>query len=166
VKIKRSSEQILIRHVPLLSWIAGGATLITIVVLSAWFTIDKNVVNLLLSVCIMLGFILVTYYSFFDFRLKSGIFAVRTWLLIDRSKRFIEITRTRIYGRTISRHYFYQADRFRSYKVNRLGTKQYFLSLKLPNRRSIRLKIPLGSDKNETVKLIKELNNFMGKNRK
>ena len=151
---------------PLLNWIAGGATLIAIVILSAWFTIDKNVGNLLFSVCLMLAFILVTYYSFFDFRLKSGIFAVRTLLLIDRSKRFIEITRTRIYGKTIRRHYFYQVDRFRSYKVKKLGTTQYFLSLKLPNRRSIRLKLPLCRDKNETVKLIKELNNFMGKNRK
>ena len=96
--------------------------------------------------------------------IRSGIFTDLTTVRINADAKYIEISETCFYRRKVMRYYFYQLDRFHSYKATRLGTKGYLLSLKLVNKDSVRLLIPLGTDKNATVKLIKALNRFALRN--
>jgi hypothetical protein len=110
-----------------------------------------------------LGLLLVagSYLSIFDINSHSGVFAAATTIVIDSLGKYVQISRLRIYGRNVKRYSFYQVRCFRSYKVKRLGGERYFLGMKLQNHRTMKLGVPIGSERQAVTKLIKDLNRLV-----
>ena len=163
MRLKQTSTNIYIRHIPVIRWAAGFVSIFIIIYLIAWLFLSETdgssiVVDTIYIIVGAFAFLAVVYLSIFDFWSNSGILAPLTSVVLNKSEKFIDISYTRFYGKRVRRLYFNQVGKFRSYKIKRLGYPRYFLSLKLPNHKSIRMDIPLGGDKNKCVKLIKILN--------
>jgi hypothetical protein len=80
---------------------------------------------------------------------------------IDQRTDSVDIIRQRFYGKKAERFYFHQIEKFKSYKGKLNFSQQYFLALVLANRKTLKLKIPVGADKLETTRLVKKLNKFV-----
>src|SRR5438445_605469 len=156
MKIRQTPNEILIRHIPVVRWTGGLMASLIIFVLIVWlFTSGTSGSSFLIDLffyCVgIIATLAIIYLSVFDFWSNSGIRAPMMSMVLSKPGKFIDISYTRLYGKRVKRFYFYQVEKFRSYKIKRLGYPRYFLALKLPNRKSIRMDIPLGSDKNTCV---------------
>jgi hypothetical protein len=83
---------------------------------------------------------------------------MRSTVEIDFKQRYFDITNYRLYGKRVRRFHFHQIEKVRSYKRRLNFREQYFLSLVLVSRKTVKLKLPLGGDKDGAVKLIKGVN--------
>jgi hypothetical protein len=79
---------------------------------------------------------------------------------VSQKTKSVDIVSRRIYGVETKRHFFYQIQKFKSYKGKARFAPTYALALIRANRKIIKLKIPTGN-KNETIKLVKKLNKFV-----
>ena len=107
--VRSSSNEILIRYFPTASWTAGLLTVIVGCGLLFLIVRDRPVQLLSLGDllnAVGLGLVIVagSYLSFFDVNSHSGVFAAATEILIDSRGKFVQITRLRIYGRSVKRY--------------------------------------------------------------
>jgi hypothetical protein len=171
MKLTENSYEIVVRHVPIKKWITGGTLIFVCGVLCFWFIYSamlnsesffepstKLFLGLLPFLIFAAAVILI---SVFDISLSSMIFAPLTTVTISEKTKSVDIIYQRFYGNKVKRHFFHNVEKFKSYKGTVNFSSKYFLALVLVNHKIIKLKIPIGKDKQEIIKLIKKLNKFM-----
>lgn len=77
---------------------------------------------------------------------------------VDFRQKYLDVVNHRLYGKRVRRFHFHQIEKIRSYKQRLNFREQYFLAVVLVTRKTVKLKLPLGGDKNRTVNLIKGVN--------
>ena len=147
------SEDIRLRHVPIVMWVSGALLLI--------FCFSVLVIGLVYGFFSWYLFAFIAFSSVIALSSSSLIFAPLTTVDLCPKSKYIQISSTRIYGKRVDRYYFSQVTKFKSYKGKINFSQQYFLALVLANRKTIKLNLPIGHDKQETVKLIKKLNKII-----
>jgi hypothetical protein len=167
MNLNETSNEILIRHVPVKEWIIGGILIfftfvVCLLLFHAFFAAPSGYYESLIgdwtgimSVLLPLIAVITAIIGF------SAIRAPLTTIRINSNTSSIDITHQRIYGTKTERFYFYQILKFKSYKTKMKTSQQYFPALVLANKRTIKLKIPIGSDQQNTVKFIKKINKFI-----
>ena len=163
MKLAENSDEIIIRHVPFGKWIIGGILIFIFSLFSIWFIYSaifssSDSLGLLPVIIFAATVILIVV---FDISLNSMIFAPLRIVTISEKMKSIDIVHQRFYGTEAKRYYFHQIEKFKSYKGTVNFSSRYFLALILANRKVIKLRIPIGDNKQETIKLIKKLNKFM-----
>jgi len=158
--LKIDSEEVSIRYVPVRKWVVGGILALAIVVFSIWlvYVFYNRWAGMLFPSAFAAVTILI---AVLDIKANSLIFAPLITVKINQETRSVEIVRQRFYGKRIERFYFYQIRKFRSRKANVNFSGQYFLTLILASGKALRLGIPIGNDKQDTAKFIKQLNKFI-----
>lgn len=165
--ITDNSEEIRIRHVPVRDWIIGGVLTFIIggVFLLLVFALLIDARSFSASsvagwwegapfLIVAAGLIMVL------FEIKYLRAPLRT-VVVSQPATSVEIILRRIYGTRRQRFDFVQIEKFKSYKGKLNFSEQYFLALVLANRKTLKLKIPVGTDKLETTRLVKKLNKFV-----
>ena len=163
MRLIENSDEIIIRHVPFGKWIIGGTLIFIFCLFSIWLIYpaiysSSESLNLLPLFIFGAAVILI---AVFDISLNSMIFAPLRIVTINEKTKSVDIVHQRFYGSETERYYFHQIEKFKSYKGTVSFSSRYFLALILANRKVIKLRIPVGDDKQETIKLIKKLNKFM-----
>jgi len=171
MQLTENSDEISIRHIPVGKWIIGGALIFIFSVFSIWFIFSaifsssnsfeagtESLIKILPLLIFGASIILITV---FGISLHSMIFAPLTTVTISRKTESIDILYQRFYGKNAKRYYFHQIEKFKSYKGAVNFSSRYFLALILANHKQIKLSIPIGKDKQHTIKLIKRLNKFI-----
>ena len=163
MSLKEDSEGMHFRHVPTTKWI-GGIFLFTgpAILLFALIKLAQNGSQFAYEWGVWLMVIFIALVSFIDIFSSSFLFAPLTTVDVCPTPKYIEVINKKIYGRKVARYYFSQVTKFKSYKAKLNLSQQYFLALVLANRKTIKLKLPIGADKQETVRLIKKLNKIIG----
>lgn len=159
------SEDIHFRHVPIVKWTCGAALLVCLILLIVGLVSAARNGSLFSNTWGDLFFWLLLIFaavvSLVDLSNSSFLFAPLTTVDLCPRSKYVEICSTRIYGRKVERYYFSQITQFKSYRATLNFSQQYFLALVLANRKTIKLELPIGADKQETVKLIKKLNKII-----
>lgn len=171
MKLTESSDEIIVRHVPIEKWIVGGTLIFVFGGFCIWliysamlgsgsFFEPSTKLGLgLLPILIFTAAIILI--AIFDISLSSMIFAPLMTVTISEKTKSVDIHYQRFYGSKLKQHYFYNVEKFKSYRGTVNFSSRYFLALVLVNRKTIKLKIPIGKDKQDIIKLIKKLNKFM-----
>ena len=150
------TQTLSLQYVPVLEWIIAIALGLIIGGLSYFimggripFTGDlfQDVVS---SVVALFAFAMLIYF-FTELEMRSTV-------KVDFKQRYFDIINYRLYGKSVRRFQFHQIEKVRSYKRRLNFREQYFLSLVLVSRKTVKLKMPLGGDKDDAVKLIKGVN--------
>lgn len=171
MNLTESFDEIVIRYIPIEKWIVGGTLIFVFGGFCIWLIYSamlgsgsffepstKLGLRLLPILIFAAAFILI---SVFDISSNSMIFAPLMTITISEKTKSIDIHYQRFYGSKVKRHYFHNVEKFKSYKGTVNFSSRYFLALVLVNRKTIKLKIPIGTDKQDIIKLIKKLNKFM-----
>ena len=171
MKLSENFDEIVIRHIPTEKWITGGTLifvfggfciwLIYSVIFDAGSSFESSTRLGLGLLPILIFAAPVILISVFDISLNSMIFAPLTTVTISGKTKSVDILYQRFYGNKVKRHFFHNVEKFKSYKGTMNFSSRYFLALVLVNRKTIKLKIPIGTDKRDIIKLIKKLNKFM-----
>jgi hypothetical protein len=166
-----NSDEIIVRHIPVREWIIGGILILVYGGFYIWLVysamLDSGIFNEsstkvwfgLLPILIFAAAIILI--SVFDISLNSMMFAPLTTVIISEKTKSVDIIYQRFYGSKVKRHFFHNVEKFKSYKRTVNFSSGYFLALVLVNRKIIKLKIPIGKDKQVIIKFIKKLNKFM-----
>jgi hypothetical protein len=166
--VNEDSEKISIKYIPISKWISGGILTFILGVFGVWFIYfmyanPNNSVNWL-SLFLVTAFALaIIFPGIFDFNIDSLIFAPLITVKLNQNAQNVDIIRLRFYGKRTERFYFHQIRKFKSYKAKLNFSSQYFLALVLVNGKMLKLRIPIGDDKQNTVKFVKKLNKFIRK---
>lgn len=171
MKLTENSDEISIRHIPVGKWITGGALIFIFSVFSIWFirsaifsssnSFEAGAESWHKTLPLLISAAVVILIAILGISLNSMIFAPLMTVTISRKTKSIDILYQRFYGNDAKRYYFHQIEKFKSYKGAVNFSSRYFLALILANQKKIKLSIPIGGDKQETIKLIKKLNKFM-----
>jgi hypothetical protein len=171
MKLTENSDEIVIRHIPIGEWITGAALIFVFGGFWVWLTYSAMLgtgnffeapTTLWLGVLAILIFTAaIVLIAVLDISLSSMIFAPLTIVTISERTKSVDIVYQRFYSNKVKRHFFHNVEKFKSYKGTVNFSSRYFLALVLVNRKTIKLKIPIGTDKQEIIKLIKSLNKFM-----
>lgn len=78
-------------------------------------------------------------------------------ITISQKTNGLDILRQRFYGSETERFYFFQIQKFKLYKSKVNFSSKYFPTLVLADKKTVELKIPVGGDKQTTIKLFKRL---------
>lgn len=153
-----NDDEIVLRHKPVKQWICGGVFLLLflsgyIPLIFYWLAVEKTW-NLLIVLGVPLLGVVFLYLIF------SRISAPLMIVVISRKTKSVDIIRRRFYGTRTERFYFNQIDRFKSYKAAKKTPPNYYLALVLANRKTNKLKFPLG-EKKANSKLIRRINRFI-----
>jgi hypothetical protein len=165
MSLVEDSEGIHFRFVPIVKWIVGVCFFLLFAsVLAGFFLLGWK--GFLGSqswgdVIFWLIIILMLFGSCVDIMSGSFLLAPLTTVSVINRAKYVEVSRKRVYGKNTKRYHFSQLAQFKSYKAKLHLSQQYFLALVLENRKTIKLKVPIGTDKQETVKLIKKLNSVL-----
>lgn len=168
MQLTENSDEIVIRHVPVREWIIGGflTFLIGVFCLFLLFAILSAPRGFYES---MLG----EWLGFLSFLFVAVIFLVVVFfeikiiraplatVVINRKNARFDVVYQRFYGTKSQRFYFYQIQKFKSYKGKLIFKSSYFLAVVLANKKVIKLKMPIGNDKQDITKFIKKLNKFV-----
>jgi hypothetical protein len=160
MRIVEDSDGIHFRFIPIVKWIVGVCLFMAFTgvivshILFGFFAFQSwgGVIFWLVIILVI---------SFVDILSDAFLFAPLTTVSVFASAKYVEITRKRIYGENTKRYYFSQLAQFKSYKAKLNFSQQYFLAFVLANRKTIKLRVPIGAEKQETVKLIKKLNRIL-----
>ncbi len=155
MRIDSSPEKVYLRHFPVAQWTLGLLVLGLCFAGVIWLILGPHPFDTWIEVAYN---IVMANLAIYENRRNSGIRAPAMEVAIDNVQRFIQVRRTYAYRRRVDRYYFHQVDRFHSYRGRRFGIERYLLAMKLRSRRTNRLGIPIGKEKNEVTKLIKDLN--------
>lgn len=171
MKLSENSDEIVIRHVPVAQWILGGFLAFVFGGFCIWLVFSATLnprialkveTGELLEFLPILVFIAASVLAvLFELKLISMICAPLATVIVSKETKSVDIMRRRIYSSKAERFYFHQIEKFKSYKGKVNFSSKYFLALVLVNRKVIKLKIPVYSDKQKTIKLIKKLNKFV-----
>ena len=171
MNLTESSDEIIVRYVPIEKWIIGGTLIFVFgsfciwLIYSAMFGSESSFEPSTRLGLGLLPFLIFTAAIFLivvlDINFSSMIFAPLTTITISQKTRSVDILYQRFYGSKVKRHFFHNVEKFKSYKGTMNFSSRYFLALVLVNRKTIKLKIPIGKDKQDIIKLIKKLNKFM-----
>ncbi len=164
--VTENSDSIIIRHTPWKSWILGGSLTLFFGGISVWLVLSivfrpqipfafgmenpSDLLTLHLLATVVVAFVIYPFVS-----------APQINLIISRRTKSVDVLRRRIYRAQTKRFHFYQVEKFKSYKGKTRFSSAYSLALVLSNRKTLKLQIPIGADKNGTVKFIKKLNKFI-----
>lgn len=164
MKYTENSGEIIIRHVPLFNWIIGGSLTCISFFFILWFVYRSYVNSFgnwseLIDVLFIIAIFVVALFEIKMIR------APLVTLIVKAETQSVDIVRQRFYGKKTQRFHFTQTNKFKSYKSKIHFSEKYFLALVLANRRTKKLGIPIGGDKQETVKFIKNLNKFIKSNK-
>lgn len=166
MQIEENAEEIRIRHVPVRDWIVGGV--LSVLTLVFFFLFLSALIFSAEFHRLLFGeWIDAIFYASLAasaILMACGIkplIAPLTTVSVDHQTLAVTINEKRFYGTKTQRLYFHQIDKFKSYKGKLNFSPQYFLALVLANRKTLRLKIPVGTDKLETTRLVKKLNKFV-----
>lgn len=171
MKLTENSDEIIIRHLPIGKWITGGTIIFVFGSFCIWliyfatsgsesFFEPSTKLGLgLLPILILAAAIILI--AVLDISVGSMIFAPLTTVTISERTKSVDVLYQRFYGGKLKRHFFHNVEKFKSYKGTVNFSSRYFLALVSVNRKTIKLKIPIGKDKQEIIKLIKKLNQFM-----
>jgi hypothetical protein len=171
MKLTENSDEIVIRHIPIGKWISSGALIFIFSVFFTWliypaiFNQDKFFASgikdwfeiLPILVFAAAGVLIVT----FAISVSSLFFAPFITVAINRKTASVDILGWRFYGSETQRFYFYQIRKFKSYKGTANFSSRYLLALVLASGKVMKLRIPVGDDKQNTIKLVKKLNKFV-----
>lgn len=158
MKVSENSDEIIIRHVPVEQWIIGGFLTFIFVVVCLVLTFSSySFFDGLLGAFIAIVFVV----CIFGLKLFSMISAPLATVSVSQKTKSVDILNRRFYGSQKKRFYFNQIGKFKSYKPKLNFSSEYFLALVLANQKTLKLKIAIGDDKQETVKFIKKLNKFV-----
>lgn len=167
MQIKENSEEILIKHIPVKEWVIGGIlsfiTFVLCLSLLYVFFISPNGSSVPIIgdwAKSLPGLVVGVVFILMILDIKT-IRTPLTTVIIDGKTERIDIMYRRFYGERVERFYFYQIEKFKSYKKKINFSQKYFLTLVLANRKTIKLHIPIGNDQQETTKFIKKLNKFI-----
>lgn len=161
MEFKENSEEIFIRYVPFLKWSVGAALIFIFVFFGIWMLYNIYTNSNFLGITPFIVFSTAIFFlGIFDVGLGFFIFEAMVTVSIKRQARCIDISRQRIFGKKTERFFLHQIEKFRSYKAKHFFSTQYFLALVLANGKTVKLKIPIGNDKQNTTKFIKNLNKF------
>ncbi len=168
MKFTENSDEIVIKHVPVKEWIIGGiltffngifCLFLLFAILSAprgfYASIIGEWIGFLSVLFVAIIFLLVLLFEIKTIRTPLATVAV------NRKNARLDIAYQRFYGTKAKRFYFYQIEKFKSYKGKLIFKSSYFLALVLANKKVIKLKLPIGNDKREITKFIKKLNKFV-----
>ena len=158
--IAEKSDEIIIRHTPVGKWICGGLLIFLFFGIFTLFVSYLNSDNSL-HLCLVGLFILVGLMSaLIEASVFPLLFAPQMNVTVSRKIGSVDITSRRVYGANTRRYFFHQIQKFKSQKGKTRFSSSYSLVMILANGKTLKLEIPIGDDKNETVKLIKKLNRF------
>lgn len=167
MQIVENSEEIRIRHVPVRDWIIGGVLTLITVVFFLWLLFFIFISPRGFSTSIFAAWwdavpvlMVIAAFLWTLFEIKYLRTPLRT-IVVSGQTNSVEIILQRIYGTRRQRFDFTQVDKFKSYKGKLNFSQAYFLALVLANRKTLKLKIPVGTDKLETTRLVKKLNKFV-----
>lgn len=159
------TERIVVQYSPIIDWV------LRVIILLSIFAILFAVVNFLIGfwrnseVLGWVGFagflVLAVWYAFFDINFKWLIGNDITKVDIDFASRHVDLTFLRLIGPKVERYQFHQVSKFSTYRPKRLLRVEYYLQMTLINRKRIPLRIPIGRDKQESIRLIKRINRLM-----
>ncbi len=165
MNLSEDSEAVRIRYVPFAKFIGGfflyigfGISIVALMFSAGQFSPDAGSWASTLFCALILLAILI---SFVDFSTGTLLFAPLVTVNLSISEKYVEIGNQRIYGKSVRRYAFHQVAQFKSYKGKINLTQSYFLALVRSNRKTLKLRLPIGDDKQETVKLIKKLNKII-----
>lgn len=152
------SDDIRFRYVPIVRW-ACGAILLLVCFTILLIGLVSGFFSWILIFFLALASVIIFCNSFF-------LLAPMTTVVFSPESKYIQVSNARIYGKRVNRYYLSQVEKFKSYKAKLNFSQQYFLALVRSNRKTIKLKVPIGRDKQETVKLIKNLNKIIRTSRR
>lgn len=158
--ITENHGEIIIRHYPFAKWIIGGvlAFIFGCLALSLVYFVytdsSEGQIQFSAFLLIVIGFIIILL------ELKM-ICAPLIIVNISSQIQGINLIHRRFYGSKTRRFHFHQTNKFKSYKSKMNLSEKYYLALVLSNRKTMKLDIPIGEDKQQTVKFIKNLNKFI-----
>lgn len=164
MKVTENSDEIIIRHIPVREWATGGVLTSILFGFFLWFAysvfVSRNGLPKAFSGDCLPVFIIgaAVLLVFFEIRTVSAPLVTVT---IRKGIKAVDIRLQRFYGSRINRFHFTQIGKFKSYKGKINFSQQYFLALVLANNKVLKLNIPIGGDKQNTIKFIKKLNKFI-----
>ena len=144
------------RHIPWIQWLLGWLSVLAaggFMIAAIRTPYGSNESYFYLTGAIVLSAFLSVYGNW-----NNLVFAAFTTVTVSLTARYVEVTNRRIYGKSTDRYQFSQITRFKSYRSYLNSNFSYFLSLVLENRKTVKLNVPIGSDKREVTQLIKRLN--------
>lgn len=156
-----NEDEIVIRYVPVKEWILGALLsflLLALAFIFLYFYFKANYIQSLFDILPVVLIAATAVILIFDFKF---ILTPLSTVTVSRKTKSADIFRQLIYGSRMQRYYFTQIVKFKSYKTNILFVPQYCLALTLENRKTVKLKIPIGSEKIEITRLIKKLNKLV-----
>lgn len=170
MNLSESQDEITIKHIPVFKWITGVIQILIFLGFVGWLVytlanrpvvfleaFDNSWFELLLYIAFVVAMIWAAISESSIFQLS--IFAPRIVVKVSHKTKSIDISYQRFYGTKTKRFTFSQIKKFKSRKLIKSCYTSYFLTLELVNKKSIKLKIPVGN-KQEAIKLVKKLNKF------
>lgn len=163
MNLAENFDEIVIRHAPVKKWIVGAILIFTFGIFIVWviryvFVNSRDFFTALFEA--LPTFLIAAAFAWILFKSQT-IHAPLITVAVNLRAESVKITRRRFYGKEEARYYFYQIEKFKSYKGKANFSPMYFLALILVNQKTIKLNIPVGGDKQNTIKLIKKLNKFI-----
>lgn len=160
--LTETPNEIIIRAAPVGQWITGGVLLVMLAGFILWLIYfgfnpsgaSGSVAAALLEDCAILTVVIAAIWGFVAIKFLCAPLLI---VAISQNTKSVNISRRRFYGARTERFYFTQIEKFKSYKV----AANYYLALILANRKTTKLKLPLGREKKKTGKFIRKLNKFV-----
>jgi hypothetical protein len=163
MKLFENSDEIIIRHVPVKKWIVGTILTFIFGIFIFWliyyvFVSSRDFILALLETLPIL--FIAAAVAWILFKVET-VHAPLITVIVNQKAGSVSVIHQRFYGKKETRYYFYQIQKFKSYKSKANFSPMYFLALILANQKTFELNIPVGSDKQNTIKLVKKLNKFI-----
>jgi hypothetical protein len=171
MQLIENPDEIVIRHAPIAQWISGGILAFIFGGFCLWLLffsgfnlrdfLTHGAVDFLEMLSVIAFIIICSLAILLEFKLISMICAPTITVIISHKTKSVDVLNRRFYGSQTKRFYFTQIQKFKSYKGKLNFSSQYFLALVLANKKVLKLKIMIGADKQNTIKLVKKLNKFV-----
>ncbi len=165
MSLNEETERIVISYSSVLDWFIRAAVVLCIgivlfVVGNYFFRLLPYSENLE-----FLGYfaflVLIAWYTILDGSFRWLIGNEVTAVNIDFASRHVDLTHSSLVGGRTERFHFHQVNKFSTYRPKRLLRVEYYLQMTLVNRKSTKFRIPIGRDKQKSIKLIKRINRLM-----
>lgn len=180
-QIIENADEIILRYIPVKEWIWCGFLTLVFVIFCTWLIysyffkpsmlFEASTKDWFEILPVLLFIVAIGLLGIFEISLGSVFFAQMITITVNRRANYVEIFRQKFYFGKTQRFHFHQIKKFKSYREKRSYqqilegeekfSSTYFLSLILVNQKEIKLHIPIGEYKYDTVRFIKKLNKII-----